>query len=130
MVVYNGIRCIEGILFIKPRIKFANNEEKYKKLLENQAYIDAMKARKFGINCNDALEDDAVSREITREDNLKLIEYLISGKYKALVVEDIYDITTDLEDLQNFIDTVQSSGIVILDLRAMTLRFNDYDEEC
>ena len=130
MVVYNGIRCIEGILFIKPRIKFANNEEEYKKLLEKQAYIDAMKARKFGINCSDALEDDAVSREITREDILELIEYLISGKYKALVVEDIYDITTDLEYLQNFIDTVQSSGIVILDLRAMTLRFNDYDEEC
>ena len=130
MVVYNGIRCIEGILFIKPRIKFANNEEEYKKLLENQAYIDAMKARKFDINCNDALEDDAVSREITREDILKLIEYLISGKYKALVIEDIYDITTNLEDLQNFIDTVQSSGIVILDLRAMTLRFNNYDEEC
>lgn len=130
MVVYNGIRCIEGILFIKPRIKFANNEEEYKKLLENQAYIDAMKARKFGINCNDALVDDAVSREITREDILKLIKYLISGKYKALVIEDIYDITTNLEDLQNFIDTVQSSGIVILDLRAMTLRYNNYDEEC
>lgn len=89
-----------------------------------------MKARKFGINCNGALEEDAVSREITREDILKLIEYLISGKYKALVIEDIYDITTNLEDLQNFIDTVQSSGIVILDLRAMTLRFNNYDEEC
>lgn len=99
MVVYNGIRCIEGILFIKPRIKFANNEEKYKKLLENQAYMDTMKARKFGINCNDALEDDATSREITREDILELIECLISGKYKALVVEDIYDITTNLEDL-------------------------------
>ena len=72
MVVYNGIRCIEGILFIKPRIKFANNEEEYKKLLENQAYIDAMKARKFGINCNDALVDDAVSREITREDKFQI----------------------------------------------------------
>ena len=47
-----------------------------------------------------------------------------------MVIEDIYDITTNLEDLQNFIDTVQSSGIVILDLRAMTLRFNNYDEEC
>jgi hypothetical protein len=86
MVVYNGIRCIEGILFIKPRIKFANNEEEYKKLLENQAYIDAMKARKFGINCNDALVDDAVSREITREDILKLIEYLGSTRHWLLSI--------------------------------------------
>lgn len=130
MIVYNGIRCVEGILFLKPRIKFAHSEEEYKELLEKQAYNAAMKARTFGINCNDALEDNDKSRDIGRDNMLELLDYLMTGKYKALVVEDIYDITTDLAELKNFIDKVQRSGIVILDLRGMTLRFNDYDEEC
>lgn len=130
MVVYNGLKCIEGILFIKPRIKFAHSEEEYRELLEKQAYNAAMKARTFGIICNDALEDNDTSRDIGRDNMLELMDYLITGKYKALVVEDIYDITTNLDDLQNFIDKVQSSGIVILDLRVMALRFNNYDEDC
>ena len=58
------------------------------------------------------------------------METLESGKYEVLVVEDIYDITREPEDLRVMMDRINSMGVLIFDLGIMGLRFNNYEIGC
>lgn len=122
MSFYNGQEELNGLLFIKSMMSMNN--------VKKQAVIEAGYAVKIGISCKDVAVDDSSSTSVDRQPMRELIETLETGKYHVLVVEDIYDITREPEDLRAMIDRINGMGIFIFDLGIMGLRFNNYDIGC
>ena len=122
MKKYNGTDIYEGLLFIKSMMSINNV---MKQAVEGQAY-----AFKVGIECNDVAVDDGVSTSVDREQMRNLIEKLETGKYAVLVVEDIYDITRNAEDLMAMMDRINNLGVTIFDLGTMSARYNNHAVEC
>ena len=119
---YNGTDMYEGLLFIKSMMSINNV---MKQAVEDKAY-----AFKVGIECNDVAVDDGVSTSVDREQMRNLIEKLETGKYDVLVVEDIYDVTRNAEDLMAMMDRINNLGVTIFDLGTMSARYNNHAVEC
>ena len=122
MTNYNGKEVLNGLLFIKSMMSVEN--------VERQAIALRKLANKAGVDCNHALLDDSYSKLIDRDAICDLLEYLDSGRYQVLVVEDVYDLTTNIPDLKAMIDRINGMGVIIFDLATMTARFNNYAKEC
>ena len=122
MTNYNGKEVLNGLLFIKSMMSVEN--------VERQAIALRQLANKAGVDCNHALLDDSYSKSIDRDAICDLLEYLDTGRYQVLVVEDVYDLTTNVPDLKAMIDRINGMGVIIFDLATMTARFNNYSDEC
>lgn len=122
MTNYNGKEVLNGLLFIKSMMSVEN--------VERQAIVLRKLANKAGVDCNHALLDDSYSKSIDRDAICDLLEYLDTGRYQVLVVEDVYDLTTNIPDLKAMIDRINGMGVIIFDLATMTARFNNYSDEC
>ena len=122
MTNYNGKEVLNGLLFIKSMMSVEN--------VERQAIALRKLANKAGVDCNHALLDDSYSKSIDRDAICDLLEYLDTGRYQVLVVEDVYDLTTNIPDLKAMIDRINGMGVIIFDLATMTARFNNYAKEC
>lgn len=121
MTNYNGKEVLNGLLFIKSMMSVEN--------VERQAIALRKLANKAGVDCNHALLDDSYSKSIDRDAICDLLEYLDTGRYQVLVVEDVYDLTTNIPDLKAMIDRINGMGVIIFDLATMTARFNNYSDE-
>lgn len=122
MTNYNGKEVLNGLLFIKSMMSVEN--------VERQAIALRKLANKAGVDCNHALLDDSYSKSIDRDAICDLLEYLDTGRYQVLVVEDVYDLTTNIPDLKAMIDRINGMNVIIFDLATMTVRFNNYAKEC
>ena len=122
MTNYNGKEVLNGLLFIKSMMSVEN--------VERQAIALRKLANKAGVDCKHALLDDSYSKVTDRDAICDLLEYLDSGRYQVLVVEDVYDLTTNIPDLKAMIDRINGMGVIIFDLATMTARFNNYSDEC
>ena len=122
MTNYNGKEVLNGLLFIKSMMSVEN--------VERQAIALRKLADKAGVDCNHALLDDSYSKSIDRDAICDLLEYLDTGRYQVLVVEDVYDLTTNIPDLKAMIDRINGMGLIIFDLATMTARYNNYAKEC
>lgn len=122
MTNYNGKEVLNGLLFIKSMMSVEN--------VERQAIALRKLANKAGVDCKHALLDDSYSKSIDRDAICDLLEYLDTGRYQVLVVEDVYDLTTNIPDLKAMIDRINSMGVIIFDLATMTARYNNYAKEC
>lgn len=122
MTNYNGKEVLNGLLFIKSMMSVEN--------VERQAIALRKLANKAGVDCNHALLDDSYSKSIDRDAICDLLEYLDTGRYQVLVVEDVYDLTTNIPDLKAMIDRINGMDVIIFDLATMTARFNNYAKEC
>ena len=122
MTNYNGKEVLNGLLFIKSMMSVEN--------VERQAIALRKLANKAGVDCNHALLDDSYSKSIDRDAICDLLEYLDTGRYQVLVVEDVYDLTNNIPDLKAMIDRINGIGVIIFDLATMTARFNNYSDEC
>lgn len=60
----------------------------------------------------------------------QLMEILETSDYKILVVEDIYEITRNPEDLKAMMERINGLGVTIFDLGTMSARYNNYAIEC
>lgn len=89
MTNYNGKEVLNGLLFIKSMMSVEN--------VERQAIALRKLANKAGVDCNHALLDDSYSKSIDRDAICDLLEYLDTGRYQVLVVEDVYDLITRQE---------------------------------
>ena len=122
MTNYNGKEVLNGLLFIKSMMSVEN--------VERQAIALRKLANKAGVDCRHALLDDSYSKSIDRDAICDLLEYLDTGRYQVLVVEDVYDLTNNIHDLKAMIDRINGMGVIIFDLATMTARFNNYAKEC
>lgn len=122
MTNYNGKEVLNGLLFIKSMMSVEN--------VERQAIALRKLANKAGVDCNHALLDDSYSKSIDRDAICDLLEYLDTGRYQVLVVEDVYDLTNNIPDLKAMIDRINGMDVIIFDLSTMTARFNNYAKEC
>lgn len=122
MRFYNGQEELRGLLFIKSMMSMNN--------LKKQVTVEIGYAMKAGIHCADVVLDDSSSVSVDRTQMRELVDMLMSGKYQVLVVEDIYDITRNPDDLRAMIDRINGMGVLIFDLGIMGLRFNDYEIGC
>ena len=122
MTNYNGKEVLNGLLFIKSMMSVEN--------VERQAIALRKLANKAGVDCNHALLDDSYSKSIDRDAICDLLEYLDTGRYQVLVVEDVYDLTNNIPDLKAMIDRINGMNVIIFDLATMTARFNNYAKEC
>ena len=122
MTNYNGKEVLNGLLFIKSMMSVEN--------VESQAIALRKLANKAGVDCKHALLDDSYSKSIDRDAICDLLEYLDTGRYQVLVVEDVYDLTTNIPDLKAMIDRINGMGVIIFDLATMTARYNNYAKEC
>lgn len=122
MTNYNGKEVLNGLLFIKSMMSVEN--------VERQAIALRKLANKAGVDCKHALLDDSYSKSIDRDAICDLLEYLDTGRYQVLVVEDVYDLTTNIPDLKAMIDRINAMGVIIFDLATMTARYNNYAKEC
>lgn len=122
MTNYNGKEVLNGLLFIKSMMSVEN--------VERQAIALRKLANKAGVDCNHALLDDSYSKSIDRDAICDLLEYLDTGRYQVLVVEDVYDLTNNIPDLKAMIDRINGMNVIIFDLATMTTRYNNYAKEC
>ena len=122
MTNYNGKELLNGLLFIKSMMIVDN--------VERQAIALRKLANKAGVDCKHALLDDSYSKSIDRDAICDLLEYLDTGRYQVLVVEDVYDLTNNIPDLKAMIDRINGMNVIIFDLATMTARFNNYAKEC
>lgn len=122
MTNYNGKEVLNGLLFIKSMMSVEN--------VESQAIALRKLANKAGVDCKHALLDDSYSKSIDRDAICDLLEYLDTGRYQVLVVEDVYDLTNNIPDLKAMIDRINGMNVIIFDLATMTARFNNYAKEC
>ena len=122
MTNYNGKEVLNGLLFIKSMMSVEN--------VESQAIALRKLANKAGVDCKHALLDDSYSKSIDRDAICDLLEYLDTGRYQVLVVEDVHDLTTNIPDLKAMIDRINGMDVIIFDLATMTARFNNYAKEC
>ena len=98
--------------------------------VERQAIALRKLANKAGVDCKHALLDDSYSKSIDRDAICDLLEYLDTGRYQVLVVEDVYDLTTNIPALKAMIDRINGMDVIIFDLATMTARYNNYAKEC
>lgn len=122
MTNYNCKEVLNGLLFIKSMMSVEN--------VERQAIALRKLANKAGVDCKHALLDDSYSKSIDRDAICDLLEYLDTGRYQVLVVEDVYDLTNNIPDLKAMIDRINGMDVIIFDLATMTARFNNYAKEC
>lgn len=122
MKKYNGKELYKGLLFIKSMMSMNN--------VNRQKELDQTYALSVGIECEQTVVDDGASTSVDRPQMRQLMEILEISDYKVLVVEDIYEITRNPEDLKSMMDRINDLGVTIFDLGTMSARYNNYAIEC
>ena len=122
MKKYNGKELYKGLLFIKSMMSMNN--------VNRQKELDQTYALSVGIECDQTVVDDGASTSVDRPQMRQLMEILEISDYKVLVVEDIYEITRNPEDLKSMMDRINDLGVTIFDLGTMSARYNNYAIEC
>ena len=98
--------------------------------VNRQKELDQTYALSVGIECEQTVVDDGASTSVDRPQMRQLVEILETSDYKVLVVEDIYEITRNPEDLKSMMDRINGLGVTIFDLGTMSARYNNYAIEC
>lgn len=98
MKKYNGKELYKGLLFIKSMMSMNN--------VNRQKELDQTYALSVGIECDQTVVDDGASTSVDRPQMRQLMEILEISDYKVLVVEDIYEITRNPEDLKSMMDRI------------------------
>ncbi|MGN0414956.1 MAG: hypothetical protein ACI4FX_05645 [Agathobacter sp.] len=94
-----------GVCFIKSR----RAESNVMKIAEEMA----TSARENGILVNHVYQDTGNSYDYDRQELNGFFEYLMNHDTQTVVVRNLYEITDDLEDLKEFITTINDWGIKV-----------------
>ena len=122
MKKYNGKELYKGLLFIKSMMSMNN--------VNRQKELDQTYALSVGIECERTVVDGGASTSVDRPQIRQLMEILEISDYMVLVVEDIYEITRNPEDLKSMMDRINDLGVTIFDLGTMSAGYNNYAIEC
>ena len=93
------------------------------------------KTREKCIECGIVLGHDVVinkgpDRDIDRDAVNMLITFLLDGEYQVVVVDKLTDLTSDLSDLEEFLNDAAAIGVSVFELFTMQVRHHVYMEGC
>lgn len=69
-------------------------------------------------------------RDIDRDAVNMLITFLLDGEYQMIVVDKLTDLTSDLSDLEEFLNDAAAIGVSVFELSTMQIRHHVYMEGC
>ena len=79
---------------------------------------------------HDVVINKGLDRDIDRDAVNLLISFLLDGEYQMIVVDKLTDITSDLSDLEEFLNDATGIGVSVFELSSMQVRHHVYMESC
>lgn len=79
---------------------------------------------------HDVVINKGPDRDIDRDAVNLLITFLLDGEYQMIVVDKLTDITSDLSDLEEFLNDAAAIGVSVFELSTMQVRHHVYMESC
>jgi hypothetical protein len=79
---------------------------------------------------HDVVINKGPDRDIDRDAVNMLITFLLDGEYQLIVVDKLTDLTSDLSDLEEFLNDAAAIGVSVFELSTMQIRHHVYMEGC
>lgn len=118
-----GVKLPTAILFMNSNKSERNIRKKVAKTRE--------KCMSHGIVLgHDVVINKGPDRDIDRDAVNMLITFLLDGEYQMIVVDKLTDLTSDLSDLEEFLNDAAAIGVSIFELSTMQIRHHVYMEGC
>lgn len=118
-----GVQMPTAILFMNSNKSECNIRKKVAKTRE--------KCMSHGIVLgHDVVINKGPNRDIDRDAVNLLITFLLDGEYQIIVVDKLTDITSDLSDLEEFLNDAAAIGVSVFELSTMQIRNHVYMEGC
>ena len=118
-----GVKLPTAILFMNSNKSERNIRKKVAKTRE--------KCMSHGIVLgHDVVINKGPDRDIDRDAVNMLITFLLDGEYQMIVVDKFTDITSDLSDLEEFLNDAAAIGVSVFELSTMQIRHHVYMEGC
>ena len=118
-----GVKLPTAILFMNSNKSERNIRKKVAKTRE--------KCMEHGIILgHDVVINKGPDRDIDRDAVNMLITFLLDGEYKMIVVDKLTDLTSDLSDLEEFLNDAAAIGVSVFELSTMQIRNHVYMEDC
>lgn len=118
-----GVKLPTAILFMNSNKSERNIRKKVAKTRE--------KCMSHGIVLgHDVVINKGPDRDIDRDAVNMLITFLLDGKYQMIVVDKLTDLTSDLSDLEEFLNDAAAIGVSVFELSTMQIRHHVYMEGC
>ncbi len=118
-----GVKLPTAILFMNSNKSECNIRKKVAKTRE--------KCMSHGIVLgHDVVINKGPDRDIDRDAVNMLITFLLDGEYQMIVVDKLTDLTSDLSDLEEFLNDAAAIGVSVFELSTMQIRRHVYMEGC
>lgn len=118
-----GVKLPTAILFMNFNKSERNIRKKVAKTRE--------KCMSHGIVLgHDVVINKGPDRDIDRDAVNMLITFLLDGEYQMIVVDKLTDLTSDLSDLEEFLNDAAAIGVSVFELSTMQIRHHVYMEGC
>ena len=118
-----GVKLPTAILFMNSNKSERNIRKKVAKTRE--------KCMSHGIVLgHDVVINKGPDRDIDRDAVNMLITFLLDGEYQMIVVDKLIDLTSDLSDLEEFLNDAAAIGVSVFELSTMQIRRHVYMECC
>lgn len=118
-----GVKLPTAILFMNSNKSECNIRKKVAKTRE--------KCMSHGIVLgHDVVINKGPDRDIDRDAVNMLITFLLDGEYQMIVVDKLTDLTSDLSDLEEFLNDAAAIGVSVFELSTMQIRHHVYMEGC
>lgn len=118
-----GVKLPTAILFMNSNKSERNIRKKVAKTRE--------KCMSHGIVLgHDVVINKGPNRDIDRDAVNMLITFLLDGEYQMIVVDKLTDLTSDLSDLEEFLNDAAAIGVSVFELSTMQIRHHVYMEGC
>ena len=118
-----GVKLPTAILFMNSNKSERNIRKKVAKARE--------KCMSQGIVLgHDVVINKGPDRDIDRDAGNMLITFLLDGEYQMIVVDKLTDLTSDLSDLEEFLNDAAAIGVSVFELSTMQIGHHVYMEGC
>lgn len=118
-----GVKMPAAILFM--------NSNKSERNIRKKVDETREKCMEYGIVLgHDVVINKGPDREIDRDAVNMLIAFLLDGEYQVVVADKLTDLTSDLSDLEEFLNDAATIGVSVFELSTMQVRRHVYMEGC
>ena len=118
-----GVKLPTAILFM--------NSNKSERNIRKKVARTREKCMSHGIVLgHDVVINKGPDRDIDRDAVNMLITFLLDGEYQMIVVDKLTDLTSDLSDLEEFLNDAAAIGVSVFELSTMQIRHHVYMEGC